>query len=588
MPCVALLSLSEPPSSSLSSTQTPAFAAANTICVGAFVGTCDSTVATIPLALTAAGTDGSDSVINIAAGEYTDGPYILNGSASDTLEVHGSGASTVITLPASANNDTYVTLNGAVLTDLVVELEGGPQSPNDSGITANAGSVIDTVIVDGTAAGSVTGVFATGSQVTNSSINVANSSRAIYSLGGNSVIGSSLTSTLGFFAAASQSAPDTLSGLTVISQDSGVTVAGGTVSIDNSLVQIGTGNGVGLAAINTSNNVTPKTLNIDHVTVVGGGAGSEGVRVRSTAPGALQTSTVNLTNSIVRGPATSLAAFASNNGAQGGPSTATLNVSYTDYETTSSAIDPTTGTGGVTLGAGVLTVDPQFAGVGDYHPVTGSPVIDAGNPAAGAPSAVDLEGVKRVQDGNADGIDRRDMGAYELPDTVAPTTTIVSGPSGLTNDATPTFAFTSDPGATFECKVDSAAYAACTSPLTATALGDGAHTFSVRAKDIAGNVGVAAATRAFTVDTIGPDTTIAKKPAKRVTKKKVKLVFSAEAGATFECSVDGKAFKACTSPLKLKVKQGKHVVLVRAVDKAGNSDATPAKVKFKRVAAPKG
>jgi hypothetical protein len=31
------------------------------------------------------------------------------------------------------------------------------------------------------------------------------------------------------------------------------------------------------------------------------------------------------------------------------------------------------------------------------------------------------------------------------------------------------------------------------------------------------------------------------------------------------------------------VKQGKHTVLVRAVDAAGNVDASPAKVKFKRV-----
>ena len=47
---------------------------------------------------------------------------------------------------------------------------------------------------------------------------------------------------------------------------------------------------------------------------------------------------------------------------------------------------------------------------------------------------------------------------------------------------------------------------------------------------------------------------------------------------------DKKDWKACTSPLKVTVhKLGKHVVLVRAIDAAGNVDATPAKVKFKRV-----
>ena len=63
-------------------------------------------------------------------------------------------------------------------------------------------------------------------------------------------------------------------------------------------------------------------------------------------------------------------------------------------------------------------------------------------------------------------------------------------------------------GSTFECRSTPAPFAACTSPLHHAALADGAHTFSVRAIDAAGNADPTPATRSFTVDTTAPDTTI--------------------------------------------------------------------------------
>ena len=52
-----------------------------------------------------------------------------------------------------------------------------------------------------------------------------------------------------------------------------------------------------------------------------------------------------------------------------------------------------------------------------------------------------------------------------VEDSIPPDTTIDSGPSGTTNDPTPTFTFSSSQtGSSFECKLDSGAYATCSSP----------------------------------------------------------------------------------------------------------------------------
>jgi hypothetical protein len=90
------------------------------------------------------------------------------------------------------------------------------------------------------------------------------------------------------------------------------------------------------------------------------------------------------------------------------------------------------------------------------------------------------------------------------PDTTPPETRITSGPSGTVNTTSARFSFSSEAGATFECRRDGAAFSACTSPKSYTALTNGRHTFSVRARDGAGNVDATPASRTWTVDTIKP------------------------------------------------------------------------------------
>ncbi|MDP1825371.1 MAG: Ig-like domain-containing protein [Archangium sp.] len=164
-------------------------------------------------------------------------------------------------------------------------------------------------------------------------------------------------------------------------------------------------------------------------------------------------------------------------------------------------------------------------------------------------------------------------------DTALPDTTLSGAPTGTTNVSTASLTFTSnEPGATFECSLDGATFAACTTPLSLTALADGPHTFSVRAVDAAGNADPTPATASWTVDALVPDTTITSGPAANVATGDATLAFtSTKAGSTFECSLDGAPFAACTTPAALTaLADGSHTFSVRAVDTVGNVDPTPA------------
>jgi uncharacterized delta-60 repeat protein len=86
------------------------------------------------------------------------------------------------------------------------------------------------------------------------------------------------------------------------------------------------------------------------------------------------------------------------------------------------------------------------------------------------------------------------------PDTSAPETTISGGPTGTTSDSSPTFSFdSSEPGSTFECRVDGGSFSPCSSPHTTSSLGDGPHAFGVRATDPAGNTDPTPASRSWTI-----------------------------------------------------------------------------------------
>ena len=89
-------------------------------------------------------------------------------------------------------------------------------------------------------------------------------------------------------------------------------------------------------------------------------------------------------------------------------------------------------------------------------------------------------------------------------DTSPPHTQIESGPAqgSTTSNSAPTFTFSGSPSADvdhFECKLDSAGFAPCTSPRLFSDLAAGEHTFTVRAIDAASNTDESPASRTWRI-----------------------------------------------------------------------------------------
>ena len=173
------------------------------------------------------------------------------------------------------------------------------------------------------------------------------------------------------------------------------------------------------------------------------------------------------------------------------------------------------------------------------------------------------------------------------PDTTPPPLTVTPESIGPTNDPTPTVEFSStEPGVKFNCYVldDSPGEGTkhshveydCTSPYTTPSLTDGPWRIVVWAEDASGNF--SREYRPLTVHTGAPDTTITSGPSGTVRSTTASFGFSSsESGSTFECSLDGAPFTACTSPKDYSaLSQGGHTLEVAATDAAGNRDATPA------------
>ncbi|HET9185649.1 MAG TPA: hypothetical protein VFN82_05845, partial [Solirubrobacterales bacterium] len=177
--------------------------------------------------------------------------------------------------------------------------------------------------------------------------------------------------------------------------------------------------------------------------------------------------------------------------------------------------------------------------------------------------------------------------SFATPDSTPPETHAYIPPA--TNNSQLVLSATRDePGSSFECALDGAAFAACETEgegeyvtIYVKGLSEGSHTLAVREVDLAGNADPAPVTGEFVVDTTPPQTSIDSGPA-GLTRDLGPFVFSADEPGHFQCWIDEDSPESCDTPFNASeaLPDGDHVLHVRAVDLAGNVDASAATRSF--------
>lgn len=172
--------------------------------------------------------------------------------------------------------------------------------------------------------------------------------------------------------------------------------------------------------------------------------------------------------------------------------------------------------------------------------------------------------------------DRTPALARWIVDRTAPGTLIRGGSGSTGRTARFTLAAT-ESGVVFRCSLDGAAFSGCSSSLVLSGLRSGRHTLRVVARDGAGNADATPAERRWLVDGDPPGTLLTEHPPTVTGSRRAAFAFAAtEANVRFECSLDGRAFASCSSPIVyIGMTPGDHRLAVRARDRAGNVDRTP-------------
>lgn len=168
------------------------------------------------------------------------------------------------------------------------------------------------------------------------------------------------------------------------------------------------------------------------------------------------------------------------------------------------------------------------------------------------------------------------------PDTALSTS--LSNPTSQTSASFTYGAVPEEPGASFQCKLDSASFASCPAGGKSYPgpLAEGPHTFQVKAIGEGGE-DPSPKSLTWTVDAKAPETTIDSGPPEPSGGFSAPFTYhSSEASSSFKCQLDSEAIQACSGTGKtyFLLTDGTHTFRVWASDNAGNQDSTPAERSF--------
>ncbi|MCY1001153.1 DUF4215 domain-containing protein [Myxococcus sp. MISCRS1] len=169
--------------------------------------------------------------------------------------------------------------------------------------------------------------------------------------------------------------------------------------------------------------------------------------------------------------------------------------------------------------------------------------------------------------------------------TTVPGAPVITGPANgsVLADATPAISGTATPGATVTVREGTTVVCTATADASGnwsctptTPLADGSHAVTATATDpTSGNESGPSNVDTFRIDTQAPDTSFSRTPGASSGNTESPFAYASnEEGVTFECSLDNGPYVACQDTYD--VREGEHVLRVRAIDSAGNVDPTPA------------
>src|SRR5215211_8800657 len=391
----------------------PTVAGATDYCVAPNDGCGANNVGSVEAALDSA--DNATDADRIFLGDSTYTAPAATGfnysAANSPVEIIGEGTGrTILTSPTPAPH--VLTLfggPGTTIHDLTIQLPQNAAAGPSGLYTTNTARRVE-VVEDATQANERFGVeLVNGGVLEDSSVTLdsAHNSAAVrFESGGGTVRHSVLRA---------WSAVESRYGGTVersqLTGTGGVVAGGGVTTVSTSVIRLTGSLGMVVGIYAGTGPGTPATVNGDGVTIVGPslsnhGGGFTGA-IASSLGSPSERADVSLTNSIIRGVATPLSAYAP------GAGKVAVTVSYSDYDPSGNS---TTGANASINDANVSDVgDAGFVDAfgGDFHLRPDSPLVDMGDPATA--QGLDLDGNPLVADGNRDGAARRDLGAFELP-----------------------------------------------------------------------------------------------------------------------------------------------------------------------------